>query len=171
MTQEQKDLLAQRRWTEFLMSLDANSYYKVPLPDFYDKGIINAVAGNINNSKRKPKEFDIYDPPPDFGVYVHVRRASLEKIRASRESKPTFGAMKTDLVRRHKWAKLIRLMGPGRHPIHCKTTHELLLFQKKLWDMNSNRRLPYRYSTEIDYKKKRMYVTVIPLQEAEDAEP
>ena len=162
MTQEQKNLLEQRRWVEFLESLDANSYYHVPLPTWYEKALINTTAKSINNSKRKPKEFDVYDPPADFSVYVHVRKSPIEKIRASRKPKPNIFSQRSEYLRKHQWRKILSTLGPGEHRIQCHSVREAVAFQKKIWDSNNAKKYPCHFSTRIRYNRKVIIITAIP---------
>ncbi len=170
LTQEQKDLFAQRKWTAFLESLDVGEYYRVPTANFYDKGIIHSVAGNINGSDRKPKEFDVYDPPADFSVIVHVVSASVEKIRASKRKIKTFMERRTEYFRLHKWKKLLALLTVGVHRFKYESVYDAVKFQKWAWDANSRGGLDRIFRTRIDYEKKRLTVTVMARQPEEPKE-
>lgn len=160
--QESKDLLARRKWTEFLQSLDVNRTYRVKIDNYYDKGMIYSVARAINKSRRKPKEVEVFDPPLDFSVYVHITQAPAEKVKASRQKIKGYYELRSEYFKRHKWKKLLTMLGVGEHIFKYKSVYDATKLQRWAWDANSRGRFDKIFQTKIDYENKRLAVVVRP---------
>ena len=170
LSDEQKEFLAQRKWVALLESMTEYKTYKVPLTNSYDRGIIDSTANDINKSKRKAKEFDVFDPIPDYFVYVKCRPASKEKIRESKKKKPNFFSRRSDLFRRHRWMALLEMLGPGAHAFHIDDFDTVHKLQRWCWTANSRGRFDKTFSTAINYKKRSVRVTVTPIVKTADDE-